>query len=183
MSGPLNGNALRTLLFMVLTILFAVALLGIAGLRINTTDSLPKGIYLITNDANAPLVEFCPQGVFSVLSSVRGYRPPGLCADGAAPLLKPVIAHPGDTVALSAEGIRVNGRWLPNTAPKHVDTVGRPLTAWPAGVYMVGPATVWVASTYHPNSFDSRYFGPISLGLIRHRLRSLWVFGSATIGH
>src|ERR1700735_1110750 len=108
MSGPLKGNALRTFLFMVLTILFAVTLPGIAGLRINTTNSLPKGIYLITNDANAPLVEFCPQGVFSVLSAVRGYRPPGLCADGAAPLLKQVIANSGDTVVLSAEGIWVN---------------------------------------------------------------------------
>ena len=183
MSGPLKGNALRMLLFMVLAILCAVTLPGIAGLRINTTSSLPRGIYLITDDPNAPLVEFCPQGVFSVLSSVRGYRPPGLCADGAAPLLKPVIAHSGDTVALSAEGIWVNGKLLPNTAPKHADTAGRPLTAWPSGVYTVGPATLWVASTYHPNSFDSRYFGPISLGLIRHRLRPLWVFGSATIGH
>jgi conjugative transfer signal peptidase TraF len=149
-------------------------------MRINTTNSLPKGIYLITSDENAPLVEFCPSGVFSGLSSVRGYRPPGLCPDGHAPLLKRVIAHSGDIVVLSEEGFRVNGRLLLNTAPQHVDSAGRPLTAWPSGVYPVTPAMIWVASTYHPNSFDSRYFGPIALGLIRHRLRPLWVLGSAT---
>jgi conjugative transfer signal peptidase TraF len=169
------------LLLSVIVTLDALTLPVVLGLRINATKSLPVGIYLITNDENAPLVEFCPQGVFSTLSLVRGYRPRGVCPDGGAPLIKQVIAHSGDTVVLSPEGIRVNGRFLTNTAPQQVDTAGRPLTAWPSGVYSVAPGTVWVASTYHPNSFDSRYFGPISLGLIRHRLRPLWVIGSATI--
>jgi conjugative transfer signal peptidase TraF len=168
---------------MFMAILCVVTLLGLAGLRINITNSLPTGVYRITNDANSSLVEFCPEGVFSALSSSRGYRPSGLCADGAAPLLKPVIAHPGDTVVLSGKGISVNGRSLPNTAPKYVDNAGRSLTAWPSGVYTVRPETVWVASTYHPDSFDSRYFGPIKAGLIRHRLKPLWVLGSATIEH
>lgn len=178
MSGRPNGSALRLLLVSVMAALCGASLTGLLGVRINTTDSLPKGIYLITDDENAPLVEFCPQGVFSALSAVRGYRPHGLCPDGAAPLLKPVIAHAGDTVGLAAEGIRVNGKLLPNTEPRRVDTSGRPLPAWSPGVYLVAPGTVWVASTYHPNSFDSRYFGPISLGIIRHRLRPLWVLRS-----
>jgi conjugative transfer signal peptidase TraF len=181
MSGRPNGNTLRMLLLSMMATLGAFTVAALVGVRINTTNSLPKGIYLITSDENAPLVEFCPSGVFSVLSSMRGYRPPGLCPDGRAPLLKPVIAHPGDTVVLSEEGFRVNGRLLPNTAPQRIDSAGRTLTAWPAGIYSVTPATIWVASTYHPKSFDSRYFGPIPPGLIRHRLRPLWVFGSATI--
>jgi conjugative transfer signal peptidase TraF len=181
MSGRPNGNALRVLLISVMAPLCAITLLALLGVRINTTNSLPQGIYLITRDEDASLVEFCPSGVFSALSSMRGYRPPGLCPDGRAPLLKPIIAHPGDTVVLSDEGLRVNGRLLPNTAPQRIDSAGRPLTAWPSGVYTVTPATIWVASTYHPNSFDSRYFGPISRGLIRHRLRPLWVLGSVII--
>jgi conjugative transfer signal peptidase TraF len=166
------------LLVSVMATLCGVSLPGLLGVRINMTASLPKGIYLITNDEDAPLVEFCPQGVFSALSAVRGYRPRGLCPDGAAPILKPVIAHSGDTVGLNTDGIRVNGRLLPNTAPRLVDTAGRPLPAWPPGVYSVAPATVWVASNYHPDSFDSRYFGPIPLDIIRHRLRPLWVLRS-----
>jgi conjugative transfer signal peptidase TraF len=181
MSGRPNGNALRMLLLSMIATLGAITLPALVGVRINTTNSLPQGIYLITSDENAPLVEFCPSGVFSALSSVRGYRPPGLCPDGRAPLLKPVIAHQGDTVVLSEEGFRVNGRLFPNTAPHRIDSAGRPLTTWPSGVYSVAPDTIWVASTYHPNSFDSRYFGPIALILVRHRLRPLWVLGSATI--
>ena len=60
---------------------------------------------------------------------------------------------------------------LPNTAPLSKDTKGRPLEAWPFGRYVVAPGTVWVASSYHPRSFDSRYFGPISTAAIRHRLK------------
>ena len=101
MSGPLNGNALRMLLLSVMAALCALAVPALFGLRLNTTQSLPAGIYLITSDEKAPLVEFCPEGAFSTLSFVRGYRPRGLCPDGGAPLLKPVIAHSGDTVALS----------------------------------------------------------------------------------
>ena len=181
MSGQPNGNALRMLLLSVMTLLCALTLAALLGLRINTTKSLPAGIYVITSDEKAPLVEFCPEGVFSTLSFVRGYRPHGLCPDGGAPLLKPVIAYSGDTVVFSSEGIRVNGKFLANTAPQRFDTAGRPLTPWAPGVYSVAAGMVWVASTYHPDSFDSRYFGPISLGRIRHRLKPLWVIGSATI--
>jgi conjugative transfer signal peptidase TraF len=151
--------------------------------RINTTDSLPKGVYLITGEAKAPLVEFCPEGIFSTLSVLRGYRPGGLCPDGGAPLLKPVIATAGDTVELSREGIRVNGQLLRNTSPQLVDSAGRPLASWPSGTYPVAPGTLWVASTYQPNSFDSRYFGPISSAEVRHHLRPLWVLGSSASRH
>ena len=75
-------------------------------------------------------------------------------------------------VELSARGISVNGVLLPNTAPLSKDTKGRPLEAWPFGRYPVTPGTVWVASSYHPRSFDSRYFGPISTSAIRHRLKT-----------
>jgi len=180
MNGRLNGCALRIFLAgSVLTGSTAI-LFASLGVRINTTDSVPQGLYLVTKDGNAPLVEFCPQGIVSTLSIVRGYRPAGICADGAAPLLKPVIAHSGDMVALTIDGIRVNGMLLPNTAPQPADGAGRTLAAWPSGQYTVAPQSIWVASN-HPNSFDSRYFGPIPAALIRHRLKPLWVLGSRNI--
>jgi conjugative transfer signal peptidase TraF len=144
---------------------------GVFGLRINTSPSLPMGLYIITADAGADLVEFCPMEPFATLSIVRGYRDPGACSDGAAPLLKPVIASAGDVVEVSARGISVNGALLPNTAPLTRDTKGRHLEAWPSGRYVVDPGTIWVASSYHPRSFDSRYFGPLSTAAIRYRLK------------
>jgi conjugative transfer signal peptidase TraF len=144
---------------------------SVAGLRINASPSLPVGLYITTMDARANLVEFCPAEPFASLSIARGYRESGVCSDGAAPLLKPVVAAAGDTVELSERGISVNGALLPNTAPLAKDTKGRPLQAWPFGRYVVATGTVWVASSYHPRSFDSRYFGPVSTTAIRHRVK------------
>ena len=162
----------RAALVAVVVAIAAFQLCGFFGLRINTSPSLPMGLYIITADADANLVEFCPAEPFATLSIVRGYRDPGTCRDGAAPLLKPVVAKAGDVVELSARGISVNGALLPNTAPLSKDTKGRPLEAWPFGRYVVAPGTVWVASSYHPRSFDSRYFGPVSTAAIRHRLKA-----------
>ena len=144
---------------------------GFVGVRFNSSSSLPVGMYVITTDEHAKLVEFCPAEPFASLSIARGYRDPGACDDGAAPLLKPVAASAGDLVELSARGISVNGVLLPNTAPLSKDSKGRPLGAWRFGRYFVAPGTVWVASSYHPRSFDSRYFGPVSTTAIRHRLK------------
>ena len=145
---------------------------SLCGLRINASPSLPVGLYLVTADYSSNLVEFCPAEPFGALSLSRGYRSPGVCMDGGAPLLKPVIARAGDLVELSALGISVNGVLLPNTAPLSKDTKGRVLAAWPSGHYRVTPGTLWVSSSYHSRSFDSRYFGPICTTAIRHRLKA-----------
>ena len=86
------------------------------GLRINTSYSLPMGLYIITSDTQSALVEFCPTGESARLSKMRGYRSAGDCTDGAAPLLKPIVAREGDLVEMSALGISVNGTLLRNTA-------------------------------------------------------------------
>jgi conjugative transfer signal peptidase TraF len=116
---------------------------------------------------------FCPAEPFAKLSVERGYRSRGNCPDGAEPMAKPIAARPNDIVELSALGITVNGRLLPNTAPLVTDTAGRRLHHWPFGRYVVAPGTVWVASSYSPRSFDSRYFGPVEASQVREQVRPL----------
>ena len=166
-------RARRAALVAVVVSVAVFQLFGLLGLRINTSPSLPVGLYVVTTDSSANLVEFCPAEPFATLSLIRRYRDPGICRDGGAPLLKPIVAKAGDAVELSGRGISVNGLLLPNTAPLSKDTKGRPLTAWPFGRYPVSPGTVWVASSYHSRSFDSRYFGPVYTTAIRHRLKAL----------
>lgn len=148
-------------------------LCGLVGLRINASASLPIGLYVASSDPKANLVEFCPAEPFASFAISRGYRDEGTCRDGASPMMKPVVAHASDVVDLSEQGITVNRRLLPNTAPQKVDSQGRPLTPWPFGRYIVAPNTVWVVSSHHPRSFDSRYFGPIPIGAIRDHVRPL----------
>jgi len=171
-SWPTMGRA-AALSALVVGIVFWVA--SALGIRVNSSPSLPVGLYQVTSGPGATLVEFCPAEPFASIANTRGYRQPGACPDGGTPLMKPVVAHVGDSVQVSARGLSVNGKTIPNSAPLLKDTAGRPLAPWPFGIYAVQPGTVWVVSDYHPRSFDSRYFGPISEALIRNRLRSLLV--------
>ena len=61
--------------------------LAISGIRINTSYSLPMGIYVRTSDQRASLIEFCPEGRFAIESSSRGYRTRGFCPDGAVTVM------------------------------------------------------------------------------------------------
>jgi conjugative transfer signal peptidase TraF len=145
----------------------------VAGLRINASPSLPIGLYVTSSEPSANLIDFCPAEPFASLALSRGYRDPGSCGDGGAPLLKPVVARAGDLIEVSAAGMTVNGRLLPNTVPLRADTKGRPLRSWPTGRYTVEPGFVWVASSYNPRSFDSRYFGPVAITSIRDHVEPL----------
>ena len=181
MAGPWhrpNLAAARRIGLLTGGIIGGVLLSGLAGVRLNPTPSIPVGLYLITSAADAPLVEFCPSAGGGQLSRSRGYRACGPCPDGAAPLVKPVVGREGDLIDFSARGIAVNGRLLPNTAARLRDTAGRPLPHWPFGQYQVAHGTAWMASSHNPLSFDSRYFGPVEIRAIQHRLRPLWTFGN-----
>ena len=159
----------QVLILVLAPVLGMFALFDAADLRINTSASLPVGIYIV--NPSGSFVVFCPddQG----LSAQRHYRARGICSDGAAPLLKPVIGSTADEIALSPVGIAVNGKLLPHTAPLDHDTAGRPLVRWPSGRYTAAPGTLWVASSYNARSYDSRYFGPIQESSVRARLRPL----------
>jgi conjugative transfer signal peptidase TraF len=167
-SALLKGSAVSAF------VLVSVAtVLQFAGLRVNASASLPMGLYKITSDFSEKLVAFCPPEPFASLSAGRGYRRRGSCPDGFEPLMKPVVATSGDVVDLSVNGIAINGRRVPNSAPEPFDTKGRPLTHWPSGKYRVGSDAMWVVSSFNVRSFDSRYFGPIPLCSIRSHLRPL----------
>ena len=150
----------------------------IFGVRVNLTPSLPRGFYITSHSSRANLVEFCPQGTAASISLIRQYRTAGACPDGGAPLLKPAVAFPGDQVQVSADGIRVNGQLLANSAGQFRDHLQRPLDPWPYGTYKVEPGTVWVISSFNIYSFDSRYYGAIPEWSIRHHLRPLWTFAT-----
>jgi conjugative transfer signal peptidase TraF len=146
------------------------------GIRLNVSPSLPIGLYRVSANPAANLVEFCPAEPFASIANARGYRQAGRCQDGGTPLLKPVAARPGDLVTVSLGGVAVNGVLLTNSAPRQRDTAGRPLASWSRGTYEVGQGTLWVVSSYESRSYDSRYFGPIAESRVLARLRPLLVW-------
>jgi conjugative transfer signal peptidase TraF len=153
---------------------------SLAGLRLNLTGSLPLGLY---RAAPGPLVRgslvlVCLPPRVAGFARARGYVPRGgLCPGGILPVGKPVLALPGDTVTVTANGLRVNGVPMPNSLALATDHWARPLPRLASGPQVVRPGTLWVVSTYARTSFDSRYFGPVALAAVRSCLRPVWTAG------
>lgn len=154
-------------------LLFAAAWL--LGIRVNTSASLPKGLWLEKGSRSADgvltrgaIVTFCPSDVPAFqLAKQRGYISGGWCPHTYQPVFKPVVAIAGDHVLLSSTGIDVNGVHIDNSAPLSSDSARRLLPTLRYGTYTVAPGSVWVVSSYNSRSFDSRYYGCIEISDIR----------------
>jgi conjugative transfer signal peptidase TraF len=136
-----------------------------AGLRVNTTASMPLGIWRVLPPdmpiERGQIVSVCLPSAEASFALARGYIGAGACPPHAEPLLKPVVAIAGDLVEVSPLGISVNGREIAATALRPTDSAGRTLAAIQTGTYSVALGQVWLASSHDPRSFDSRYFGPV----------------------
>ncbi|MBS0513642.1 MAG: conjugative transfer signal peptidase TraF [Proteobacteria bacterium] len=140
------------------------ALAFAAGARINTTRSIPVGLYWASSAAveKGTYVLFCPpQAQVFHEARARGYIGAGFCPGGYGYMMKRVLAAQDDDVAVSDEGVRVNGVLLPLSAPRAVDAGGRPLPRFQADRYTLGAAELLLMSDVSGTSFDGRYFGPL----------------------
>jgi conjugative transfer signal peptidase TraF len=151
-----------------------------AGFRINETPSAPVGLWRVT-PAAGPLtrgayVSFCPPDtpIFR-LAKERGYIANGACASGLQPLLKPVAAVAGDRVVLDDKGFWVNGALISNSQAKDRDRLGRLMPTLLLGSAIVPEGEVWLLTSSHASSFDSRYFGPTKVAVIEGIAKSIWV--------
>ena len=152
----------------------------VAGLRVNATPSMPRGLWRVTM-AETPLrrgqiVTVCPPDTPAIHKAARrGYIPAGTCPGGYEPLVKPIAAVARARVNVSAAGVAVNGAPIASTAQRAEDSAGRPLESVAAGIYQVARGEVWILSAHDPRSFDSRYFGPVPVESIRGEARPVWV--------
>jgi len=71
-----------------------------------------------------------------VMTPVPGESPAGTCA-----VIKEIAAVGGDRVTIGAEGVRVNGLLLKNSAPRPADDAGRPLQPYYLSDYSWGPTS------------------------------------------
>jgi conjugative transfer signal peptidase TraF len=150
-------------------------------LRINTTASMPLGLYRTEpwHLARGAWTVFCLPGEQARLGRDRTYLRRGPCPDGSQELLKEVAAVPGDSVALTATGLLVNGRLIPGSRPRAADRGGRTLSHPPFGGRVVPPGEVWVLGRDRCASWDSRYFGPVPLDHVRAMAIPVLTFGAS----
>lgn len=141
----------------------AFTLPRLAGLRINSTTSMPRGVYRSIGGAVKPgsIVAVCLPSAISRFGMERGYLGAGSCPDGVEPVVKVVAAVAGDVVEVSGQGVAVNGSPLPNSRPLERDRGGRELLAYSTAPRRLEPGELWLFSPYEERSWDSRYFGPV----------------------
>jgi conjugative transfer signal peptidase TraF len=135
-----------------------------AGLRINTTASMPEGLYRLHRFtagaiARGTVVAICPSPNVVAIAAPRHYFEPGPCPGNVEPLLKHIAGVAGDTVDVTNRAVSINGRPLPNSGRLARDCAGRPLAHIAAGRYTLARSMVWLYAPV-PRSWDSRYFGP-----------------------
>ena len=137
----------------------------------NLSASVPIGLYAI--DAGAPsrdhyvLVRL--PAAAAQLANRRGYLPAGVG------LLKRVSAAQGDRVCRIGLHIVINGVAVARAAAK--DLSGRPMPVWRGCRHLQAGDLFLLGGG--PDSFDSRYFGPVSSGDVVGPATPLvtWLFG------
>lgn len=145
----------------------------------NFTSSMPIGIYqrfeqrkIFLND----LISVCLPKPMAAIGKHRGYIGFGSCPNNSTPLLKELIALPGDTVVLSQSSITVNGVTY-YTPQQKFDHNHKRIKHWVKNGVYKHIKGVWVYGSHDPiHSWDSRYFGGIPVKNIQGIYKPLWVF-------
>ena len=134
----------------------------------NASDSVPVGLYrlqplgelsvtdLVAVEALEPLATFLADG---------GYLPRGV------PMLKRVLALPGQTVCRNALTITVDEIAMGEARDR--DSRGRSLPIW-GGCRVVAENELFLMNWQSASSFDGRYFGVTSRSAVIGRATSVW---------
>lgn len=152
---------------------------GLAELRINTTKSIPVGLYRMTSDPikKGSYVIFCPpQTELFDTAKERGYIGAGFCPGGYGYMMKRVVAVGGDHVIVAGDGVRVNGNLLPLSTPLPTDSAGRALPHLPGSEFTLTASELFLMSDVSGTSFDARYFGPVDRAQIKGVIRPLFTW-------
>lgn len=132
----------------------------------NATVSAPTGLYRVVSGApeRGDFILVRISDPVAKLAAIRDYLPAGV------PLIKQVAAGAGDDVCAFDGAIIVNGEIV---ARQHeVDRAGRPLPRWNECRELLQGELFLL--TKASDSFDSRYFGPVTRAQMIGRLVPLW---------
>ena len=137
----------------------------------NASASVPIGLYTV-HPAGAlrttELVVVRPPDALASFLDERHYLPKG------APMLKRILALPGQTVCRADRAITVDGIAMGEALDR--DSRGRPLPSW-QGCRRVPDGEVFLMNRRSEDSLDGRYFGLLPVTSIVGRADPLWTRG------
>jgi conjugative transfer signal peptidase TraF len=136
----------------------------------NVSESVPNGLYQVQPARDlivTMLVAAYPSEPLATFLQEGGYLPRGV------PLIKRILALPGQTVCRTGPTIAVDG--IEMGVARERDHRGRVLPVWD-GCHTLARDEVFLMNWDEPASLDGRYFGPIPLHTIVGRAVPLWTF-------
>jgi type IV secretory pathway protease TraF len=148
----------------------ARAVIGAPLILYNGSPSEPVGFYRLSSGApvKGALV------AFPVPPAGRDYAKSALPYLTHTPILKNVAAAYPE-IACAIDGtLRLGGRTAGLIAA--ADSHGQALPRW-RGCVRIGRRELFALSNRIPNSFDSRYYGPVAVSSILGVYKPLWIFG------
>jgi len=134
----------------------------------NASASVPIGLYAVRRALPlhvGELVVVTPPEPLAQFFASRDYLPLGV------PLVKHVLALPGQTVCRTGRAITVDSITVGEALQR--DRFGRALPDW-QGCRALAPSEVFVMNTVPADSLDGRYFGPLPLTTIVGRADPIW---------
>ena len=138
----------------------------------NASESVPIGLYRLRPTGNlfvTELVAVEPPEPLAIFLESRGYLPRGI------PMLKRVLALPGQTVCRGHLTITVDRTWV-GEAREH-DSRDRSLPNW-QGCHVVADGEVFLMNWQSADSLDGRYFGVLPASAIIGKAEPLWTGGA-----
>jgi conjugative transfer signal peptidase TraF len=137
----------------------------------NASESVPVGLYRLQEVGQLVVTELVavrpPEPLASFLD-FNGYLPSGL------PMLKRVLALPGQIVCRTGLTIVVDSIEMGQARER--DGRGRPLPVW-QGCRVIAEGEVFLMNWQSAESFDGRYFGPISASAVIGQAIPVWTDG------
>lgn len=157
-----TSTSRRVLVILAVALFFATLLVAVIALKPlplllwNASDSVPVGLYGVRKREPeiGDIAVISPPDWVRLYASSRGYLPDEVW------LLKPVLATSGSTVCRLGRHVFVDGKRVARA--RMSDSRKRLLPVW-KGCRTLIPDEIFVLAK-PKNSFDSRYFGPISRG-------------------
>lgn len=144
----------------------------VARIVYNPSDSVPRGWYHIgppdSLHVGSIVLARLPEDA-AALAAQRGYLPERI------PLLKRIGAMSPQQVCIEKHIVRIDS--VAVTGVRATDGRGRPLSAWQQ-CRQLRDGELFLLSATNPASFDSRYFGPISVSAVIGSAQPLWTWGT-----
>lgn len=150
-----------------------------AGLRVNTSPSIPVGVYRLTDEAitRGRYVLLCPPDTpLFQEAKRRGYVPAGFCPGNLGYLMKKVVAVSGDRVSVTPDGVMVNDTLLPFSKALNMDGNHRVLSPWQPESLTLKKDALLLMTDQSALSFDARYFGVLRQQQVRHVITPVLVW-------